>query len=579
MSFCLLNSFFITIVFANEAVSKSLVRNADIKPIINEIVSYLPVDNHHYNLQAPQTCGPDGTIDKSTRVIKCQFHSPGDHNIILSVCDDANTYCKNEKIVVSVKPQVSKNPRIAVPATAETVSMQNEVKEKLKSDFKSMTVAEAKAALGDKKAVLVMVSTDWCPPCNVSKEFLLANEEYKKKTKDFLLVYVDGDSAGANEWMPIVKSYFYPTFIVLNRNFESVSLFTDIESVTHFKKLEQALTLLDDPYSALEARIKKRNEGKYLQKFYDLFATEDSIIADEDRLLNYLQSRGQYKEQLEAMKIFSEDRYANLIQMAELKTYLMGQQSAELSADEVQKNRMALATMVLNSPVVDDDFHSMALEGFCASTKDLKTQKNSSQCANYANKYETHLKTKMSKMDKNLFDSEKILNTSGYYQMLAKISEYNNNSADMSKNYKRCFDGYEKLYALTPLKEKSRAVRFQQLYCLKELDQSKKNLDVIMSLAKDYPYEETFQRKLTSYYLDKKEYAKALEYNEKALKYSYGFMWAQNMSLKAKIFTALNKKAEAIKVLDEALGEIVLQKDSKFVQIVAMLRAQKDTLK
>ncbi len=563
---------------ANEMLKKNLVRNLTLDPIINEIVSYKPVDDHHFNLQAPQNCGLNGTIDKSTRVINCQYHTAGKHNIVLSVCDNANTYCKNERLTVTVQNQLSKNPKIKVPPSEDTIKMQNEVKIKLQSEFLVMSPEKAKASLEDKKAALVMISAEWCPPCNLAKEFLISTKKFQDQTKDLLLIYVDGDSPTSTQWAPILKSYFYPTFIVLNKNLENVAMFTDTESNVFFDNLSKGISMLGDPNTKLEVRIKNRLEGRYFQKFLDLFASGDSVELDQERYIKLLEVRSEIQEQIDFMKAISKEKYKDQIVMAELKLFMFGRQDLELSPEDSKKRQDALVLEALNLSPDKDEFYFSNLKDFCEATKDQSSKKVSSKCKEHVQNYVAYLEKKRSEPLKNIFESEKFLNKADYYLELAKVNQILGESKLASDNFKLCFNELEKLYVYSPLKEKSRSIRFQQMYCLKDVESSQKSLAVLESLSKDYPFEETFQRKLSAYFLEKKDFVKALEYNEKALKYSYGIMWAYNMSTKASILEAMKKKSEALEVINQALKEIVMDKGSKITRVVTMLRDQKQSL-
>ncbi|MGH1469010.1 MAG: hypothetical protein ACRBBP_09050 [Bdellovibrionales bacterium] len=580
---------FLTLAVANtetpktsveETLKGGLVEPAVKDPLINEVVTYKPIKDHHFNLEAPQECGKESTIDPTARQITCQFHDSGNRQVRLSVCDNAKKYCKQELIDVAVRQKKSGIPRIKTSPTPETVKMQKQTKKLLMASFKSMSPDEAKQAVSTKKAALALVSTDWCPPCNMAKEFLLPTDKFKYATKDLLLIYIDGDSPDADAWAPILKSRFYPTFIVLNKDLESVGLFSDISSKTHLEKLKDSLTLLSDPYTALETRIDERIEESLLQKVKDFFASEESIDLDQKRFLAYLSARGKLKEEIKYMKAFSSEKYKNELLAAEQKTFLFGQQDPKLSEEDAKKRKEELAKLALTRPIEGNDFYSYSLQSFCASTQDKETKENSKKCKGFTSKYEAHLDKNKEKDWDKILPSEKLISEANYFSEKASLAELSNNKKEAASNYASCFQAYNKLYQHSPLKTKSRSVRLQQLYCLTDDDsQSEEKFKVLTSLVKDYPFEETFQRKLASHYLKKKDYKIAAEYNEKALKYSYGALWAYNMSAKAKIQQGLKKDKEALLTLEEALGEFVLEKEGRSSGTIKMLRGQYEALK
>lgn len=568
------------------ASTENVLKNGLVKPtvkdpLINEVVSFKPIKDHHFNLEAPQECGKDSTIDPTAKTITCQFHNSGDRKVRLSVCDNAKKYCKQEMIDVLVRNKKSGTPRIKTAPKAETVAMQTKTKKLLMSSFKSMSPSEAIQAASTKKAVLAMVSAEWCPPCNLLKEFLLPTLEFKEATKDLLLVYVDGDSPESDAWKPFLKSRFYPTFVVLNKDLESVALYTsDINE--NLSNLKKGLDSLSDPYVDLITRVDARISGGFFQKTKDIFNSDESIKADEERLLDYLGSRAKILDQIKYMKAFSKTEYASKILVAEQMAIMFGERTTEDGSDskltETEKKiqEESLMRSLLDLSVEENDLYSYHLQKFCSMTQNEKVKKNSKDCLLYSKR----LITKLEKVKRTKSEQLKILGEAQKNDSLAGLYKSLGNNKKAESYADLCFQKYQNLYKFSPLKERSRSVRFQQLYCLKNKKDSKKNeFKLLSSLVKDYPFEETFQRKLASYYLKKKDYKKAREYNEKALRYSYGAMWAYNMGTKSDILEGENKKDDALSVLDEALKEVVLDKDGRSSNTIKMLRGKYEALK
>jgi len=73
-------------------------------------------------------------------------------------------------------------------------------------------LAEAKES---NKPALLYWGAKWCPPCNQMKSTLFRDADFIAETQQFIPVYLDGDSKGAQQWGERFGISGYPTVIVL----------------------------------------------------------------------------------------------------------------------------------------------------------------------------------------------------------------------------------------------------------------------------------------------------------------------------------------------------------------------------
>lgn len=77
-------------------------------------------------------------------------------------------------------------------------------------------VSEALTRARDQdKPVLLYWGAQWCPPCMQLKSTVFKQPDFIRKTRQFIAVYLDGDSEGAQRWGDHFAIVGYPTLIVL----------------------------------------------------------------------------------------------------------------------------------------------------------------------------------------------------------------------------------------------------------------------------------------------------------------------------------------------------------------------------
>jgi thioredoxin-related protein len=90
----------------------------------------------------------------------------------------------------------------------------------------------------------------WCPPCNHIKKKVFTNPLFQKEVKNFLAVYLDGDTDRAQIWGDKLKASGYPTMLVLSpKGTELMRFPTSIDAIKYTKLLKatrkRALTITE----------------------------------------------------------------------------------------------------------------------------------------------------------------------------------------------------------------------------------------------------------------------------------------------------------------------------------------------
>ncbi len=136
-------------------------------------------------------------------------------------------------------------------------------------------------AKADKKPVFLFWTAAWCPPCNHVKSTIFTRDEFVAKSRSFVPVYVDGDTASGQALGQRFNVSGYPTMVLLSADGAEVTrLEGSVEPAKYMQLLDYGLS-----------------GGASARQLLAAALTGKSISAEDWRLLAYY-SWGTDQEQL-----------------------------------------------------------------------------------------------------------------------------------------------------------------------------------------------------------------------------------------------------------------------------------------
>lgn len=198
MNFSIFYALFSTIALHAEVIAPNFTVTIENQKSVIAVTALAPT-KHHFNLKAPMRYSLDGVKkdpieSKELTDTKVKFTLPRMEGktltVFMFVCDDANTYCLDQKVETKILSQ---------PKADNFILNQPEV-------------ALEEAKLNDRPLIIDFYGI-WCPPCNQLDEEVFSTPEFQKESAKFIKLRLDADASLSWDLKSKYKVGGYPTII------------------------------------------------------------------------------------------------------------------------------------------------------------------------------------------------------------------------------------------------------------------------------------------------------------------------------------------------------------------------------
>ncbi len=494
----------------------SLLKNRPAQAVAGQTVELSPRDGDHFNQDAPQKCGDDAPLALAPRLLRCRFRRPGVNHVLVTICDDALTFCRQERFDVDVRPGAapasagSASPLAASPrggAAAPSGFIDNDPK------------AAFAAARRRRALVLVDFYGIWCPPCNDLAEYAYPDPAFKAASRGWVKLALDADAQTSFALKDRWKVGGYPTLIAADaegREIGRVVGFLSGPALARF--LDESRAHAAEPVDAAAALIARGGP--------------DATAERRLRVARWRAARGEFAA---AEKLLAHDDSAP----ARRALLEMRRERAARENDAAAAER-SLSGLIQAFPA--DAEYADWVESLCeidtAAVRGLLTPLRASVAR---------------------WSVDPALGAAGedpgdlFYDEASVLSALGDKSA-ARETFSKAADAYAAQAARSPLKT-PRAANFGRADALMKAGRRKEAKALYESLVQAYPSEFTFNYEYATALSDDGDFAAAYPFAVAAAKDGYGDNWLRAVRLKAELELKLGRAAEAAQTVAHALAQ------------------------
>lgn len=513
------------------AANASLLESTPKKALLNETVELRPIGGHHFNMDAPQKCDGRPALDASPKRIRCQMTHGGDVPIVVYVCDDAQTFCRDERFSISVTGPRTPAANNAAMKPARRAAAEGFI------DNRFEQAAELSKKSG--KPLFIDFYGSWCPPCNDLDELAYPTREFKDAAQNFVLLGIDVDTP---ESVALKNSFHvggYPTLIVADDRSREIARAVGYRSGPALAKfMRDALAHAGDPVENADARARNKKESN----------------ADRLRAAQWRLDRGEFKS---ALELIGNAKSPELLKLK----WTTAREAARDARDDAAGEAALIQLLRAYPDAVE----------FSDWASDLAETD-----ADKAREFETALKKSTAH-----WEAAPALGETGYEiadlkENLADYFEQIGSTAAARAEWSDVADECARQAALSPLKL-PRGPNMVRSHALLSAGRAAEAKNLLKDLVATYPQEFTFNYRYASALSKLGDDKAAYEFARKAVTAGYGDNRLTAVRLQAQIEHKLGKDADARRTLDDALAETSIPpakfvRTSRFVQDLRRLR-------
>lgn len=530
----MLSLFFLAALASPAAAEPSLLASRPATALVDEVIELRPIKGHHFNVEAPQKCAGAAPLEVLPRRLRCQLTKPGTASVLVSVCDDALTFCRQERFGVKVSG-AAKAARKSSPAEAAPKGGKGAPAGFIDNDpAKALSLARREGRL-----LFIDFYGIWCPPCNQLEEEAYPDPAFRAASADFVKVGLDADASSSFDWKARFKVGGYPTLIVADAELNEIGRVVGSRSGPALAKfLNDVKASKDEPVEAAAALIAKGGpEATPLRRL---------------RVARWRAGRGEFDA--------VEKLLAGMTEPEARRELLLARLERSLREDDRPAHLAAVKELIAGFP---------GDPGFADWVSDLAASDKAGAAA-----LRGAVRDSVRKWSSNSAPNGSEYTAGDLLYDEASLIEIIASTEEAKGFWSAAADAYGVEARLSPLST-PRAANFGRGDALLKAGRKAEAKALYESLVKAYPREFTFNYEYASELDDDGDSARAYPYAVQAEETAYGDNWLRAVRLKGALELKLGRLDEAAKTVDDALAETVPPRspEVRTYRYVAALRA------